>query len=360
MEQTLGHVTHGLNLHRAIEADPTICPIWLPMSYDGADRWERVPGIKSNWSLKGSLRTKDALHEVLAKQKLDALFIHTQTLALFSVPFMRRIPTIVSLDATPLNYDSVAVEYGHAPTQKNWLEQRKFGWNKKTFNAAQGLITWCDWAKQSLIADYGVAGDKIAVIPPGIDLARWDFGAKPRTAQSDKPLRLLFVGGDFVRKGGNVLLDAFRTDLRHTCVLDIVTKSDEVKAQVQDLENVTVHRGLNADSPKLRELYAGADLFVFPTLGDCLPIAVMEAMAAGLPVIATHVGALCEEVEDGINGIVILPRDADALKNAVAAMQRNPNQRLGMGLASRQIAAKRFDGTANYTAILTRLKELCR
>lgn len=360
MEQTLGHVTHGLNLHRAIEADPTICPIWLPMRYDGADRWERVPGIKSNWSLKGSLRARDALHAVLAKQKLDALFIHTQTLALFSVPFMRRIPTIVSLDATPLNYDSVAVEYGHAPTQKTWLEQKKFGWNKRTFYAAQGLITWCDWAKQSLITDYGVAGNKIAVIPPGIDLARWDFGTQPRRAEIEKPLRLLFVGGDFVRKGGNVLLDAFRTDLRHTCVMDVVTKSDEAEVQVRDLENVTVHRGLNADSPKLRELYADADVFVFPTLGDCLPIAVMEAMAAGLPIIATHVGALREEVEDGINGVVIPPRDADALKNAVFALQRNPSQRLGMGLASRRMAEERFDGTANYAAVLTRLKELCR
>lgn len=360
MEQTLGHVTHGLNLHHAIESDPTICPVWLPMSYAGTDRWERIPGIKSNWSLKGSLRTKDALNDVLAKQKLDALFIHTQTLALFSVPLMRQIPTIISLDATPLNYDTVAVEYGHAPTQKNWLEQKKFDWNKKTFHTAQGLITWCEWAKQSLITDYGVQADKITVIPPGIDLARWDFGAHPCPLHEAKPLRLLFVGGDFARKGGNVLLDAFRTDLRHTCVLDIVTKSDEVQARVQGLENITVHSGLNANSPKLLELYAAADVFVFPTLGDCLPIAVMEAMAAGLPVIATPVGALCEEVEHGINGIVVPPRDTDALKNAVFTLQRNPDQRIGMGIASRQMARTRFDGATNYAAILTRLKELCR
>lgn len=198
------------------------------------------------------------------------------------------------------------------------------------------------------------------MIPPGIDLTRWDFGAYPRTARSDQPLRLLFVGGDFARKGGNVLLSAFRTDLRHTCILDIVTKSDEVEAQVQDLQNVSIYRGLNADSQKLRELYAAADVFVFPTLGDCLPIAVMEAMAAGLPIITTHVGALREEVEDGINGIVIPPRDADALRIAVSALQRNSDQRIGMGIAGRQMAEKRFDGAANYAAILTLLKELCR
>ena len=363
MEQTLGHVTHGLNLRRAIETDPSVCPVWLPIGYDGEDRWERVPGVKNNWSLKGSLRAKDALAKVLSKgEKLDALFIHTQTLALFAVPLMKRVPTIVSLDATPINYDTVAVEYGHAPTQKNWLEQKKFGWNRKTFHAAQGLITWCDWAKHSLIADYGVDKQKITTIPPGIDLKRWDFGAKPRSADPAKPLRLLFVGGDFVRKGGNVLLSAFRNDLRHTCVLDIVTKSEasDVEAQIEGLENVNVYRGLNADSPKLRELYANADVFVFPTLGDCLPIAVMEAMAAGLPIVTTHVGALSEEVEDGVNGTVIPPRNAEALQNAVNTLRQNPEQRLGMGLASRQRAQDRFDAETNYAAILTRLKELCQ
>ena len=56
--------------------------------------------------------------------------------ALFAVPFMRRTPSIVSLDATPINYDSVGVEYGHQAGNKNALERRKQAWNRATFHAA--------------------------------------------------------------------------------------------------------------------------------------------------------------------------------------------------------------------------------
>ena len=52
MEQTLGHVTHHQNLARWVAEDAGICPTWMPIAYDAPDVWERIPGVRGNWSLK--------------------------------------------------------------------------------------------------------------------------------------------------------------------------------------------------------------------------------------------------------------------------------------------------------------------
>ena len=362
MEQALGHVTHHKNLARWTEEDATICPHWLPIPEVAPDALEKIPGIRNNWSLKASLRARAALIAAERKEKLDALFIHTQTCSLFSLPFMRRIPTVISLDATPLNYDTVGAEYGHLAGNDSWLDRRKMSWYKSVFSEAAAITTWCKWAKDSLVNDYGVPAEKISVIPPGVDLERWDFGEGKAerlqtSAQSpNAPLKLLFVGGDFSRKGGEYLLEAFRNELSGSCTLDLVTKDETLR----DEAGIKVYRGLTANSAPLRDLYASADLFVFPTLGDCLPIAVMEAMAAGLPVITTDVGALSEEVEAGVNGLVIPPRDAKAISYAVQTLANDKALRVSMSSESRRLATERFSAKRNYGMILDLVKGVKR
>lgn len=359
MEQTLGHVTHHQNLAHRMEDSIDLCPRWMPVLPHADDRWERMPGVSSNWSLKGSLRARDALREAeRGGRPPDALFIHTQTLALFAMPWMRRIPTVISLDATPLNYDSVGTHYGHTSRGPALLERFKHAWNRRTFHECAALVTWCRWAKESLVNDYGVPADKVQVIPPGIDLARW-HPASARVPKLSVPLRLLFVGGDFARKGGLTLLEALRGLPVGTCELDLVTRELPPPEMLAGQNNVRVHTGLTANSAPLRALFAEADLFVFPTLGDCLPLAVMEAMAAGLPVITTAVGALREEVEEGVSGLIVPPADAPALAAAIRTLAENPVLRATMGEAGLRLASERFDAVHNYDAVLDLLRSLC-
>jgi glycosyltransferase involved in cell wall biosynthesis len=121
---------------------------------------------------------------------------------------------------------------------------------------------------------------------------------------------------------------------------------------VAQLSNVRVHYGLSPNAPELMALYARADLFVFPTLGDVLPLAIMEAMASSLPVVTTNVGAVTEQVEDGVTGLVVPPDDVHALANAVLRLVKDQQLRLAMGEAARHVAEESFNSARNYSRLL--------
>jgi glycosyltransferase involved in cell wall biosynthesis len=346
MEQTLGHVTHAQNFRHWLARDPDVTPSWIPIDYVASDRWGRAPLVNRNWTLLASLRARTGLRAVLRSQPLDALFFHTQVTALFAQRLMTRIPTVVSMDATPLNFDRIGSPYMHAPSGFSQVEAVKNALNRRTFKLARRLIVWHEWGKESLVREYGVNAEKVVVIPPGIDLERWQFR---REGRRPGPVRLLFVGGDFRRKGGDALLVAFRRELQTHCELDIVTRES---VDTQGMTSVRVHHGLGPNSPGLMELYARADVFVFPTLGDSLPIAIMEAMASGLPVVATSVGAIAEQVDDGVNGFLVPENDPAALAAATLRLTTSDELRVRMGAAARRTAERLFSGSHNYQRVL--------
>ncbi len=354
LEYSLGHVTHAQNLKRTLAEDATVTPTYVDLPYkDTPGWWSRLPCVRSNWSARASLGAYLALRGQIAR--LDAALFHTQVTSLFSAGLMRRLPSVVSLDATPLQYDALGAAYGHAPSSSARLEALKMRLNTRAFASARHLVTWSQWTKDSLVADYEVPADKVTVIPPGIDTARWDFPERPESPSG--PVRLLFVGGDFARKGGDTLLEAFRRLPPGLAHLDIATTAEGVG---EGLHGVTVHRGLGPNSEGLLRLYAEADLFVFPTRADCLPLAVMEALAAGLPVVTTAVAALPEAVTHGETGWVVPPDDPAALADAVCALASDPALRRRLSRQARQSALQRFDATTNYRRLVETVRGVAR
>jgi glycosyltransferase involved in cell wall biosynthesis len=81
-----------------------------------------------------------------------------------------------------------------------------------------------------------------------------------------------------------------------------------------------------------------ADVFVFPSHDEGMPMAVLEAMAAGLPVVATAVGGIPELLEDGENGMLVAPRAPKDLSRALERLCRDPRLRLRMGSRSARLA----------------------
>lgn len=355
MEQAMGHLTHHRALAAEAACDPNVRATWMPVPYRDDDVWQRTPGVRRNMSLLLSLRARRAvMAHTRSAGPFDALFYHTQLTALLSQSLMARIPTVISLDATPLNADpappALANGFARRPDGEGPWDRLKFEWYRRAFSRAAALVTWSEWARRSVIHDYNIEPQRVSVIPPGVDLAMWRAASErggPRPTH-EKP-RLLFVGVDFDRKGGEVLLKAFRQLTGHA-ELDVV--SPEAQSLPNGIPGLRVHRNLSINSGELRDLYARADLFLLPTLNDCTPLAVLEAMASGLPVVASDVGAIREQVEDGVNGLLVTPGDVRSLVGAVKALLSDVTRRRAMGVAGRARAERLFCARRNYAQVL--------
>lgn len=341
MEQTLGHVAHTRNLERALASEDWIESSVTRLPFEAAGRLSRLPGLR-NWSFRASLMARTALQRRIWQGPLDAVFIHTQVVALLCVGIMRAVPTVVSLDATPKNFDDVGEPYGHRRAGA-MVETAKAAMVRRALLAAEALVTWSRLAADSLVGDYGVPAGRIHVIPPGVDIERF---RPPEMRRADGPLRVLFVGGDLERKGGLDLLDALRglPDIE----LDIVT-ADEVKPPAG--VRCRVHRGLRPADPTLLDLYRRADVFAMPSRGDCMPQALAEAAAAGLPLVSTPVGAIPEIVSDGRNGLLVPAGSPRELRHALRLLATNVGLRLAMGRESLVLARREHDAMANHRRI---------
>lgn len=345
-EQALGHVTYAKNLQAAWEHDATLAPHWLPVPFSCGGPLDRLPGIRSNWAVRGSLRAYAALRAQGGARAFDALFFHTQTVSLLSPLVAGRLPVIVSLDATPLNFDRIGVGYGHLAHEGSPVERVKQGLYRRVFHGASALTAWSQWAKDSLRDDYGVDPGQVTVIAPGVDLANFDVGpARPSRDNADR-VRVLFVGGDFARKGGPLLLECMRNGLSDACELHLVTQHP-----VPSMPHVYVYRDLGPNDPRLLALYRDADIFALPTYADCLAVVLGEAMAAALPIVTTAVGAQPEAVRDGHSGIVLTPGDGDGLGAALRRLAADPSLRRTMGRHGREIAEQRFSARENARRI---------
>ncbi len=357
MEQALGHVTHYRNLREVVDRQPNVKPVWLPIPFDVRGPARLVPVLSNTWSVRASWRARRALDAARARRKLDAIFFHTQVTSLFSVGIMRDIPTLISLDATPINYDTIGRPYGHRPAGSGLIDRKKFELNRSAFQAAARLIAWSDWARRSLIQDYEVDPRRVHVLAPGAAAPYFEIGkarsATPAPEDASRPLQILFVGGDFFRKGGPLLMECLRGPLGQRCQLHLVTQ-----CMVPAQPNVFVHRGLQPNSAPLLELFAQADVLVLPTQADSLGLVLMEAAAAGLPTIATRVGALPEAVCDGETGLLIDVGDRVGLEVALTQLLNNPQQRRHMGRTAHAMARQKFDANSNNQRLLDLVREL--
>jgi glycosyltransferase involved in cell wall biosynthesis len=339
-EHTVGHVTFERLLREAVADDGDIEAGWFPLGFEPRGALERLPAVRGNWSVRSSLRAR----ALLARHRgpWDALLFHTQTPSQLSVGLMRRTPTVLSIDATPRNIDTVATGYRHAVGGRR-VEAAKARVVGRAFRAAAALVAWSGWVRRSLVDDYGVNAEKIHVIPSGTVIP-----TRVPDREQDR-LRLLFVGGDFERKGGDDLLAALGR-LDPAPDLHVVTRSD-----VSSRDGITVHRDVAPGSARLEALYASCNAFVLPTMADASPHVIIEAMASGLPVISTPTGAIPEMVVDGETGLLVPPGEPEALAGAISALADAP-LRARLGATARALAVERFDARRNARAVLETMK----
>lgn len=306
-------------------------------------------------SHKGLLRSTAQILPLLRRPDYDVIL--TQTL-LPLVPLLalcdahvRTLPTIVlTIDTTPALMDGFSREYYGRPPSGRVRRRLHDTLFRHALRRCAAVTPWSAWAARSFAADYGVPADRIHIIPPGIDLTLWSIPARRYGRgtgnRAGQPFHLLFVGADFARKGGPLLLDLFRAHLRDTCELHLVTRE-----AIPEEPGLHVYRGLGPNEPGLRHLYERCDALVLPTRADCFSLASLEAMACGLPVITCPVGGIPEIVQHGKTGFLVPPDDGARLLCAIRTLLSDPVRSTRMGLAGRRVVEERFDN-ARVTAAL--------
>jgi glycosyltransferase involved in cell wall biosynthesis len=186
---------------------------------------------------------------------------------------------------------------------------------------ARHVITTSPSTARLLAADYAVAAERLSVVAPGTDRA----SIVPHTRGST--VELLAVGSVVPRKGYDILIAALTKirDLSWRLVIAGDRSRDAATPRLLDArilrlgleERITFAGAVAADA--LRQLYAGADLFVLPSRFEGYGMAYAEAIAHGVPVVGTQAGAIPDTVPSGA-GVLVPPEDADALAAALRGL----------------------------------------
>jgi glycosyltransferase involved in cell wall biosynthesis len=348
MDQQVGLKTQALNWERVVAEDKSVQAAWVPVCYVAeAGLLSRLPGVPSG--IKGSLR---GVAEI--KAGLGANAYHAQlwaTWAAKSVPsLVASAPSFLVMDMTPVQMEAMGALYGYGKARARFGAGFKRRATDALYAKAVHLFPWNEWVAVSLREDYGVPADKVTVVSPGVDQEL--FRPDPRVRTENAVVRLLFVGGDFARKGGDLLLRwAKETRVSMPWELHLVTRDE-----VPETPGVVVHHGAANNSPALAALYQTSDLFVLPTRADCYSLVAMEAMSCGLPVVISNLGGIPEIVSDGETGILLEPGDYDALASALDALVVDTARRQAMGQAALRRAQRHFNCRVNLGRILEAMK----
>ena len=350
LDQQVGLKTFALNLEAVACADANIAPTFVPVRYQApAGVLSRLPGIPG--SIKGTLRGVGEIRTALKNAPtFDAIF--WQSWAAKSVPdLVGAVPSFLSMDMTPVQMEQMGHLYGYSRARSRFGGAWKTRATLKLYQTVRHLFVWSDWAAQSLIQDYHVSPQKITVVSPGVDVDLYRPGT-PNETPSDGVTRLLFVGGDFVRKGGDLLLRwANETKTTAPWEVHIVTRDE-----VPQTKNVHVYHNVANNSDTLLGLYRKCDVFALPTRADCYSLVGMEAQASGLPVVISDLAGIPDVVSDNETGLLIPPNDYEMLASALDRLVENPALCQTMGRAARLRAETRFDCRVNLARILSAMK----
>ena len=229
---------------------------------------------------------------------------------------------------------------------------------RKSIEKASRCLYPSSWAAESAIRDYGADRSRVSVVPFGANLDN-----PPSREEALRPARrdlcrLLFVGVDWDRKGGDVALETLFALQRIGVRAELTVVGCQPRKPVR-------HAGLHFipflnknDSEgraRLDALYKDADFFLLPTRAECFGVAFCEANAYGLPVLSTQTGGVPEIVQDGTNGF-LFPLEARGERYAarIRDIYSNPEVHQNLRASSR----KEFETRLNWDTWGKRLNEI--
>jgi glycosyltransferase involved in cell wall biosynthesis len=194
---------------------------------------------------------------------------------------------------------------------------------------ADALVVPSDFVRRSFV-EHGVPSDKLRVCPYGVELAMFH-----RMPKEDSKFRVLFVGCASITKGIGYLFEALRPLVeKGLCELWLIGSIESaVRKLLEKNKDIFVYKGVQPRA-KLALLYSQGSVLVLPSIQEGLAMVQAQAMACGLPVIATTNTGSENLFTDGLEGFVVPIRDPLAIRAKVEWMIGHPSERSDMGAAA--------------------------
>ncbi|MDP8988343.1 MAG: glycosyltransferase family 4 protein [Actinomycetota bacterium] len=352
-----GHAAMHDYVRRALAHHPEVDATFLDVPPPGL--WRRlaaapVPGLARldadlqplRYQLAQSWSVRRRLRRLLAE--VDVLHVYTHNAVLLSAAALASCPTVVSLDTTNL-VNAYSLGYRRPGPMTGAALRAVMPLERRVYEAASAVVAQSEWTAAQL-ERYGVPRQRVRVIPFGVTVP----ALAPRPPLDDLP-RVTFIGKTMQGKGGWQLVRVFEAALREQCQLSLVTRE-----HVGPRPGIEVLGDVYPGDPRIAELLARTAVFALPTEIDKVPYAVLEAMAAGVPVVSTRVGAIPEMVEDGVSGILVEPGDEVGLARALRSLLTDEDRRRAMGAAARYRVCERFDARRTTADLVELLGEVHR
>ena len=234
-----------------------------------------------------------------------------------------------------------AEKWGRDPIQ--WDEGR-FASIEQEYEESDLILTASTFAYRSFL-DRGVPSSKVAFVPYGVDTDEY----RPLPKRNEGRFRILFVGGLTLRKGLPYLLNAV-AGLNWTNAELVLrgTPSADTQSFLSAYRG-TIPISLVPPQPRalLSQLYSSASVLVLPSIEDGFGLVIGQALACGTPVIAsTHTGGP-DVIDEGVNGLIVPPGDAERLREALTRLYENPEMTAEMGRQAR-LKVERARGWGEY------------
>ncbi|MCU1337792.1 MAG: putative glycosyltransferase [Bryobacterales bacterium] len=348
----LGNGDMSQRLIGALDQLPDLEPTYVLLTVEDylkypAPRWARVT---NPWQSQYMARKKA---QSVIQQPFDILIVHGWEYAIAFRDLAQHLPAAVMMDSVPATMDLHLRRRGLGGW-KRWLSHQV---HDRAFRAAvrdfQFFLPKSSDCAASLEHDYGVERKRCFVTLVPQDVHAWTPGQK----NFAPPWRLLFVGNDFARKGGEFLLRLYSEHLTGTCTLTIASNDFSLVGR-QLPAGVELLRG--ATREELLETYRTSHIFIFPTLQDFAPQVLAEASSAGLPCLAGDVDGVRDLIRDGETGF-IMPRGASEELWA-ARIQRllaDPAELRSMSDRSRRFAEENL-GLERFQTLISSVMERLR
>jgi glycosyltransferase involved in cell wall biosynthesis len=305
------------------------------------------------------LHLRRALAELIAKYQIDVIQTHLlRSLDFLALSLKADRNVKVYWTFHNANFD---LRRDHL-RQHRWLYEPKRRAHHLLYRLSakwvDGLIAVSPEVKTAMLATLALPAEKIAVINNGVDPRRYRAIAdrqlvRRRLGLAEGDRAVVVVATLKEQKGHRYLIDAASAILpefpdAHFLIIGDGELRQALEAQIaaHHLENNVHLLGTRHDVPAL---LAAADMFVLPSLWEGLPMALVEAMAAGLPVVATEVSGTRQVMVDGETGLLVPPGEITPLVRAISLLLADPARAAIMGAAGRQRVESLF-GARRQTA----------